>query len=117
MENPFRSFLVHVAMQPSPFPSLLLHDNDDGGGGGGEEDSLLQLSGQEEAMLSEAGQRGEELELLEPPPNSPPAEESTLINPGDWNQDSNSPGTRGSAINLDVEGAFLCVFSSLPSTI
>ena len=87
-------------MQDNPFPSLAIGNDDEEVRG--EEDALLQLSGQEEAMLPGPGQGGDELELLEPPPNTSP-EEATLINPGDWN-DASVPGTRGSATTLEVEG-------------
>ena len=51
-------------MADNPFPSLLLGDEDDAGAE--EDDALLQLTGQEEAVLPGVAP-GDELELLAPP--------------------------------------------------
>jgi len=87
--------------------------------GSDEEEALLQLTGQEEALLPGPAGGGDELELLEPPPRSRPAEDATLIDPGDWNSASPPGGARGSTAT-GVSGAWppalLFPFGSRPAT-
>ena len=93
----------------NPFPSLAI--GNDGARGSEEEDALLQLTGQEEALLPGPAGGGDELELLEPPPHSRLAEEATLIDPGDWNSAS-PPGATGalpSALHFPSARGLRCV--------
>jgi len=94
-------------MADNPFPSLLLGDEDDAGAE--EDDALLQLTGQEEAVLPGVAP-GDELELLAPPPRAHAVlgEEDTLINPGDWNDDSAArPGGGGGEADTDTHRAVM----------